>query len=126
MKRPYPQPPTGVPDGTVWFGGPIRWFSIALIITSDNLNPDHITQLLGVAPTCAHRKDVPIIRADGTVKRVPKTGTWELRLTSTDTDEWDVSEAAKVLISRFPADPKVWSAFPVDARARLFFGLELD
>jgi hypothetical protein len=126
MKRPYPQKPSGAPDGTIWFGGPIKWFSISLIITGDDLNPDQVTQLFGMLPTRAHKKDAPIIRADGTVQRIPKIGTWVFQLTPTDTDEWDVEEAAKLLISQFPADPRVWATLPVDVKMRLSFGLDIE
>jgi hypothetical protein len=126
VKRPYPQKPSGASDGTIWFGGPIRWFSISLIITGDDLNPDQVTQRFGVLPTHAHKKGVPIIRADGTVQRIPKTGTWAFQLTPTDTDEWDVDEAAKLLISQFPTDPRVWATLPVDAKMRLSFGLDIE
>ena len=126
MKRPYPQKPSDAPDGTIWFGGPIRWFSISLIITGDDLSPDQVTQLFGVLPTRAHKKDVPIIRADGTVQRIPKIGTWEFQLTPTDTDEWDVDEAAKLLISQFPDDLRLWATLPVDAERKLSFGLDIE
>ena len=38
MKRPLPAPPKGLPPGTVRFGGPIEWFSIALVFDGANLS----------------------------------------------------------------------------------------
>ena len=80
MKRPYPQKPSGVSDGTIWFGGPIRWFSISLIITGDDLNPDQVTQLFGVLPTRAHKKD-----------RANNSGRWHR---PTDTQDWHLGISA--------------------------------
>ncbi|HET6234228.1 MAG TPA: DUF4279 domain-containing protein [Acetobacteraceae bacterium] len=56
MKKPNPQPPSDAPPGTVWFGGPIPWFSISLSITADDLDPGEVTRLLGVEPDEARRR----------------------------------------------------------------------
>jgi hypothetical protein len=39
-------------------GGPIPWFSITLSIAAEDVDPDEVTRLLGVAPDRAHRKEV--------------------------------------------------------------------
>lgn len=71
MKRPKPQPASDAPEGTVWFGGPIGWFSISFHITGDDLDPAAISNILGVEPDSSHKKGVPLLRNDGTVKRIP-------------------------------------------------------
>jgi hypothetical protein len=58
VKKPAPRPASDAPEGTVWFGGPIPWFSITLSISADDLDPDDVTRLLGVQPDDAQRKGV--------------------------------------------------------------------
>ncbi len=42
MKAPKPAPPSGAPEATLWFGGPIEWFGITLLVTGDELIPDDV------------------------------------------------------------------------------------
>jgi hypothetical protein len=124
MKRPRPQPPKDAPEGTVWSGGPIRWFSISLIVRADELVPDEVTLLLLVAPTRARAKGMPLSQRVGAP--VARFGSWEVQLTPQETDEWDVSEAVRLLISRFPEDLEVWKQLSASARIRLSVGLHLE
>lgn len=124
MKQPRPQPPKDAPEGTVWFGGPIGWFSISLIVRADDLVPDEVTRLLLVAPTRTGAKGVPLVQRAGAF--VPSFGSWEVQLTPQETDEWDVSEAVRLLISRFPDDSSVWKQLRASARIRLSIGLHLE
>jgi hypothetical protein len=124
MKQPFPKLPRDAPPGTVWFGGPISWFSISLTIRAVNLVPEDVTRLLLVQPTHSQtagsprstRKDAPIANF----------GSWTVKLTSSETDEWDVAEAARALISRFAQEPAVWKLLPAGAEVRLNFGLHLE
>lgn len=124
MKRPRPQPPKDAPPDTVWFGGAISWFSISLTVRADDLRPEDVTRHLAVEPTHSQVKGLPrSARADATTATF---GSWTVRLTSEETDEWDVTEAVRTLIARFPQAPAVWEQLPAGAQVRLSFGLHLE
>jgi hypothetical protein len=109
----------------VWFGGPIEWFSITFRILGDNLNPREVTRVLGCKPSESERKGDPILRKDGTVARLARTGSWRLRLTPEDTDEWDCSEAMMKLMKRFPEDRAVWKQLTKSFSIDFFVGLTM-
>ena len=108
MKAPKPSIPQGAPAGTVWSGGPIAWFSITLRITGDDLDPEEVTKLFGCKPDDAQRKGEPILRQDGSVKRIPNFGMWRLRLRPEQTDEWDCAEAMMLVLRRLPSSVDLW------------------
>jgi Domain of unknown function (DUF4279) len=126
MKKPRPQPPEDAQAGTTWFGGPIPWFSIAIEITGDDLEPDEITSLLGVSPTQQQAKGKLVSNPNGRRSRMGRFGRWSLQLQPSETDEWDVAEATKLLISKVPADHGVWKSISSRARVRLNVGLSLE
>ena len=126
MKRAKPQPPAGVPEGTKQLGGPIGWFRISLHITSDELDPADVTKCFRIEPSAAQKKGVPLLRPDGTKKRVPKFGRWTLAITPKETDEWDIEEAAWLLMRRLPNGLDTWSQLPSNTRKQLSFGVSLD
>lgn len=124
MKRPFPQPPKDAPAGTIWFGGPISWFSISLTVRADDLLPEDVTRLLLVEPTRSQVKGLPVsARTDAPVA---KFGSWTVSLTSAETDEWDVTEAVRLLIRRSSQEPAAWKQLPVGAKVCLSFGLHLE
>jgi len=124
MKRPRPQPAQDAPEGTVWFGGPIGWFSISLVIRAADLVPEDITRLLLVEPTQTRRKGRPLSERSGAA--IAKFSSSKVQLTPQDTDEWDVAEAIRLLIARFPTAPDVWKQLPADAKVLLSLGLHLE
>jgi hypothetical protein len=126
MKRPKRQPPSDLPKGTISFGGPIEWFSIALIVRTETLSLERIGDLLDCAPTKAQRKDEPLLRPDGTVMRIPKFSSWRLKLTPSETDEWDPCEAAKLLLGRLNSNLEAWREIAQAGEMRLSFGLSMD
>jgi hypothetical protein len=126
MKRAKPTPPSNAPEGTIWFGGPIEWFSIALGIRTEALSLERISELLDCAPTTSQRKDEPLLRPDGSVKRIPKFSSWRLELSPSETDEWDACEAAKLLLGRVNTDLKVWQEISSVGKVRLSFVLSMD
>jgi Domain of unknown function (DUF4279) len=126
MKRPKPKAPSNVPEGTVSFGGPMGWFSIALIIFTEAMPVERLSTLLRCEPRDTQKKGVPVYRPDGTVKRISRHWGWHLRLSPEETDEWDVCEAAKLLLARVNHDLEVWREITSDGQARLSFGLEMD
>jgi len=118
------KPPSGAPEGTVWFGGPVDRFSVTLRIYGEELDPEHVSALLGCAPTDAERKGVPIVAPSGKA-RIPKRGRWSLSVQSKDcTESDDVEDAVRMLLARLPSDPAVWasltSAYAVDVFCGLF------
>ena len=126
MKCPRPTPPDGAPPGTVWFGGAIGWFSLALHITADTLQPEAVSSLLGVQPTASQTKGVPLLREDGTAKRIPRFGQWSLQVKPTETDEWDIEEVIRSLMGQLPADRESWKALSAHGLVRVSVGLSLD
>lgn len=125
MKRPRSSPPKNAPLGTVWLGGPLGWFSAALHVTSPMLLPEEVTRLFGIEPTESQTKDVPILRPDGTVKRVPKFGRWSTILTPATSDEWDLNEVVSELLRRLPQDSEVWERVATLGDLQISLGLEL-
>jgi hypothetical protein len=123
LEQTRPQPPRNAPEGTVWFGGPIGWFSIALTVRATDLVPDEITRLLLVEPTRAQIKGVPLARRAGA--RAATFGSWAVALTPRETDEWDVSKAIRLLVGRFPKEIAPWRQLPSGAEVRLSLGLAL-
>ena len=73
------KPPTGAPEGTTWFGGPVDRWKVELRIYGEELDPDRISGLLGCEPSSAARKGAPF----------PKKGRWILEINSKDCDESD-------------------------------------
>ncbi|MEZ0389351.1 MAG: DUF4279 domain-containing protein [Verrucomicrobium sp.] len=71
-------PPQGVPEGTIWFGGPVDEASVLLRIYGDDLDPEEITRLLGCEPWDAGRMGELKVGAkrSWTVRR----GYWKLHL----------------------------------------------
>jgi hypothetical protein len=126
VKRPKKMPAADAPKGTVWFGGPIEWFSVALIIRTEEISLERLSEMLDCEPTSAWRKDEPILRPDGSVKRIPRFSSWSLKLSPGETDEWDPCEAAKLLLQRVNRDVTTWQEIVCAGEARLLFGLRMD
>jgi hypothetical protein len=103
------KPPTGAPEGTVWFGGPVDTFRITLRISGDDLDPEQVSALLGCVPTRAKR------------------GQWHLMLDSRDLGEsYEIDDGVKVLLERLPADLSVWAGLTSSYKVDLFCGLFLE
>ncbi len=126
MKSPRPIIPKGAPEGTIWFGGPIEWFSITFRITSEDLVPDEITKHLRCEPDEAHQKGKPILRRDGTLMRIARSGAWKLILKPEDTDEWDPGEAMMLIMRRLPASVRLWQRLTKKYKIDFFVGLSME
>jgi hypothetical protein len=126
MKNPRPAPPSDAPIGTVTIGGPIGWFSLSLHVTADDLNPDTVSELLRVKPTASQTKSVPLLREDGTVKRIPKFGRWTLQIKAEETDEWDIEEIILALFDRLPSELDTWHKVSAHGIIHLSIGLSLS
>ena len=126
MKKPITRkPPTGAPEGTVWFGGPVDRFRITLRIYGEELDPDRISALLGCTPTRAERKGIPISTRGGA--RIPKKGRWALEINSRDCDENDdVEDGIRMLLARLPSDRDLWVSLTSMYTVDVFCGLFLE
>jgi hypothetical protein len=98
-KRIMPRPPSGAPEATVWFGGPVDRWKVALRIYGEELDPDRISILLGCAPSSQARKGNPF----------PRKGRWILEIVSDACDEdEDLDGGIKMLLAKLPSDTSVW------------------
>ncbi len=127
MKTTTPRkPPSGAPEGTEWFGGPVDRFRVTLRISGETLDPDHVSSLLGCAPTKSDRKGVPAATTSGNA-RIPKTGRWALTVESKDcADGADIEDAIRLLFAKLPADPELWTSLTSTYSVDLFCGLFLE
>lgn len=69
-------------------------YRVAIYLKGDNLNPDEITQLLGVKPARSHRRGDRTLTQTG-VEAVKKTGLWSLSVESRS------KEVSEMLIDLF-------------------------
>src|SRR5579864_690343 len=117
-------PPSGAPEGTVWFGGPVDRFKVTLRISGDELDPDRVSALLGCMPSTMERKGVPISSDNAT--RVPRMSRWFLTVDSKDCDESeDVEDGIRMLLARLPSDGDVWTSLTSMYTVDIFCGLFL-
>jgi hypothetical protein len=126
MKKPLRKPATDVPEGTVWFGGPLEWFSVALVIHTETIPVDRLSQLLECEPTRVRVKGVAPVRADGSAAWPLRSTSWTLAMLREETDEWDLCEAAKLVLGRVNASRQVWEEISGQAQVVLSFGLSMD
>jgi len=125
MKAPKPAIPECAPPGTVWFGGPIEWFSITVRIRSDDLDPHDVTKVMGCEPDESQEKGKPVLREDGTVMRIARFGAWGLTLEPKDTDEWDCAEAMMLVLRRLPSAVQFWQRLTKKYKVDFFVGLSM-
>jgi hypothetical protein len=122
MKKTISKPPSDAPEGTIWFGGPVDRFRITLRIFGEQLDPDHISALLGCAPTTAERTGVPISSGRGT--RIPTKGRWSLTVESKDCyEDLDVEDGIKALLERLPSDNELWASLTSMYTVDVFCGI---
>ena len=102
-------------------GGEIDRVVISLRISGDALAPDRITRMLGVEPTHAAAKGETVDR--GGIPVVHETGIWSYDLPAST--EWELSDAIRTLLDRFPADPALWESLAAEFTTDVFCGLFL-
>ena len=71
-------------------------------------------------------KGIPLVLSDGAKKRVPKFTNWTLAMLREETDEWDLCEAAKLLLARVSADLRTWEEITSQSEIVMSFGLSMD
>ena len=99
--------------------GDIDRIEIELRVTADDLDPDRITRMLGVAPTTAARKDESV-DVDGVPVTQP-VGVWRYALPASP--EWELSDAIDTLLEQMPPDPALWESLSGWATASVICGL---
>ena len=87
-------------------GRDVERVEVALRVTADDLDPERITRMLGVAPTFAGRKGEDVDRAGVPVTQ--HTGTWTYALPASP--EWELGDAIDTLLEQLPADPALWES----------------
>jgi hypothetical protein len=110
-------PPSGAPEGTVWFGGPVDRWKVALRVFGEELDPDHISAMLGCEPSSAERRGNPF----------PKHGRWLLEVDSRDCGENDdVDDGIRMLLARLPSDTDLWVSLTSTYRIDISCGIFLE
>jgi len=122
------QPPTGAPEGTVWFGGPVDRFKITLRVSGDKLDPEKITSILKCPPTRSHIKGSRSITTPRGNISVPKKSQWALSIYSKDYEngEIELEEGLKILLGKLPSDAKLWRSLTTKYDVDVFCGLFLE
>ena len=121
------QPPSGAPEGTVWFGGAVDRFKITLRVSGDNLDPEQITSILKCRPTRSHIKGSRSITTPSGNISVPKKSQWALTINSKDYEngEIELEEGLKILLGKLPSDAKLWRSMTTKYDVDVFCGLFL-
>ena len=99
--------------------GDIDRIEIELRVTSDDLDPDRITRMLGVVPSVAARKDESV-DVDGVPVTQP-TGVWRYALPASP--EWELSDAIDTLLEQMSPDPALWESLSGWANVSVICGL---
>ena len=100
-------------------GRDIDRLEIALRVTGDELDPDRITRMLGVAPTFAGRKGEQVDHHG--VPTPQPTGVWLYALPASP--EWELGDAIDTLLEQLPADPALWESMAGRAEVAVVCGL---
>lgn len=111
------EPPSGAPEGTIWYGGPVDQWKVTLRVFGGDLDPDDISTLLGCQPSSARKKGDPY----------PRTGRWLLSIESKDFGEnADVEDGIRMLLERLPPNGRIWSSLTSLYRVDVSCGLFLN
>jgi hypothetical protein len=103
----------------VTVGGPVDSTTVGLRVHGDDLVPDEVTRLLGVAPTKAWRLGER----------------WNPRLPPAGTGAWFLDEGwapeepealTRRLLDRLPADPACWAELRSRFRVSVCYGISLE
>jgi hypothetical protein len=113
------------PSRSINIGGPIESARVSLCICHEDLDPDEITRLLGLAPTRSHRRGE---FGNG----APRTGSWIYSMDSAELDEvvGDTRQPADLvlgrLLDRLPSDPALWAPLVRQYQIRIFFCISFE
>ena len=95
---------------------------VSLRIRGDALDPDFITQQLGVAPSFSAKKGELIARRGR--ERLQTTGVWTYRLEVQPATE--LGDAIERLLAAFPEDATLWEEITSSFSADVFCGAFLE
>ena len=100
--------------------GQLTEYTAAICFYGDELDPDHITRVLGKSPTKSRRKgDVE----DGKARQAT-TGNWILDAPACKTN--DLNSQIEEMLRDSTPDTKVWHGISTSYKGRLFCGLFLN
>jgi Domain of unknown function (DUF4279) len=115
-----PQSPVG---SLTWIaGGSVDACSVRLRFFGKDLDPDEITQLLGVEPTVSYRKG-DILRGKQ-YDIVQKIGSWRLAIEKSV--DVELEDQINELLDRLPPDLNIWQDLTKRFEADLFCGLWME
>ena len=110
------------PQQGVNIGGPIDDASVSLCLYGDDLDPDALTRLLGLAPTHSPRKGEP--RKKPGLPPFPQ-GAW-IHKVERRTGPGAVDLALGCLLDQLPADPALWAALAERHEVRLSLSVSFE
>lgn len=105
--------------------GALDDFRISLDFIGDDVDPDEISNMLGVQPTTAHRIGDSIHGNDGAFQRNAKTGRWSITASSRNTKEPDFERSLRQLLDSLTDDLEVWRELSRRFDSGLFCGIFL-
>jgi hypothetical protein len=115
----FRMPPKKPVGELIWVaGGTFDESSISLRFFGDDLDPDELTQILGIEPSIAYRKG-DIFRGK-TYDKIYEIGSWRLRGKRSKTE---LEEQINQLLDKLPSDFEVWRGLTSRFQADLFCGL---
>ena len=98
--------------------------AVSIRLFGSELNPEHITQLLGCQPSSAAKTDEKIIKSNGK-ERVVKKGFWLLEYG--ESDEIIIEEKIEILFGKLTDDLASWQEITKNLDlADIFCGLFVD
>ena len=104
-------------------GGDIDKVTVSVHVSSDTLDPDVVSKLLGVEPSFTARKGEER-SSKGGKRVVQRTGVWWVQVG--DTREWLLEDAINALFGRLPSDLAVWRELARNYELRLSCGLHIE
>jgi hypothetical protein len=109
------------PQREITIGGPVDDASASLCVYGEELDPEEITRILGVAPTRSHR------RGDRLSPEGPpfRTGAWLCEVKSAAVPD-PPDEALGRLLDRLPSDPTFWRRLTQQYEIRIFFRIGFE
>ena len=105
--------------------GAVDNFRISLHVIGDDVDPNEVSSLLGSQPTTGHRKGDAILGADGTFRRIAKSGCWSIDVSSRDFDDADFDTCLMNLIDSLTSDLSAWRNLSQRYDTGLFCGILL-
>lgn len=110
-------------------GGPLPWFSATLSVSHEQLDPQFITDILGIPPDRSTKRGVAAKSRTGRKLPEARLGMWTIEVPRNLSSELDIAGAINNLLTRVEVPEELWLRALMhcpDASARIFLGLRLD